>query len=55
MSNYKCLVKIKKTGKIIEVSAFDDFFGRHKYAYVEDRKNKAFRVYREQDIEKIIF
>jgi hypothetical protein len=48
MSNYKCLVKIKKTGKIIEVSAFDDFFDGQKYAYVDGKE-----VYSDDEVEEI--
>jgi len=46
MSNYKCKVKVKRTGEIKEVYAQDDYFGKHQYGYADGEK-----VYREDEID----
>lgn len=33
MSNFKCKIKIKATGEIVEAEALDDYFGKHRYGY----------------------
>lgn len=46
MSNFKCTIKVKKTGEIKEVYAQDNFFGSHQYGYSDGEK-----VYKEEEIE----
>jgi len=48
MSNFKCKIRIKRTGEVKEVYAHDDYFGRHQYGYVDGEK-----VYREDEIDII--
>lgn len=49
MSNFKCVVRIKKTGQNKEVYAHDDYFGKHEYGYADGEK-----VYREDEIELLV-
>jgi len=48
MSNFKCNIKIKKTGEIKSAYAQDNFFGMHQYGYADGDK-----VYREEEVEVI--
>lgn len=48
MSDFKCKIKVKRTGEIKEVYAHDDYFGKHNYGYVDGEK-----VYREEEIDMI--
>jgi hypothetical protein len=48
MSNYKCIIKIKATGEIKNVTAWDDYFGKHQYGY-----NDGNLVYKEEEVEVI--
>ncbi len=45
MSNFKCKIRIKRTGEIKDAYAQDDFFGKHKYGYADGDK-----VYREDEV-----
>lgn len=36
MSNYMAKARDRKTGKIVGVACFDDYFGRHVYGYEVD-------------------
>ena len=48
MSNYKTKARNKKTGEVVEVSALDDYFGKHNYGYkVGDR------VYDQYDFDEV--
>ena len=49
MSNYKCKVKIKKTGEIKDVYAHDNYFGQHQYGYADGE-----RVYTEDEVEEAV-
>jgi hypothetical protein len=49
MSNYKCTIRVKKTGEVKEVYALDDYFGSHQYGYVDTHE----KVYRENEVEII--
>jgi hypothetical protein len=59
MSNFNCKVKIKATGEIKEVTALDNFFGKHNYGYRLDfnsplsNKMDYGKVYREDEVEII--
>lgn len=48
MSNFKCEIKIKKTGEIKKVEALDNYFGRHQYGYYDGDN-----VYKEDEVEVI--
>jgi len=48
MSNYQCQIKVKRTGEIKDVYAYDDYFGKHKYGYADGDK-----VYREEEVEHL--
>jgi len=49
MSNFIYKVKILRTGEIKEVYALDDYFGKHKYGYMDGEDN----VYTEEEVEKL--
>lgn len=34
MSNYSFTARHKETGKIVEVMAADDYFGKHRYGFI---------------------
>lgn len=48
MSNFRCKIKIKKTGEEKEAYAHDNYFGGHNYGYADGDK-----VYREDEVELI--
>lgn len=39
MSDFNFTAKNKKTGEIVEFTAFDDYFGKHKYGYRDNSKD----------------
>lgn len=43
MSNYSFKAKNKKTGEIIQVNAYDDYFGLHQYGYGIPTRNEPMR------------
>ena len=46
MSNFKCKIRVKKTGEVKEAYAHDNYFGQHNYGYADGEK-----VYREEEVE----
>jgi len=52
MSNYKCTIKVKKTGEVKEVCAYDNYYGGHQYGYIDEKEDLQ-RAYREDEIEII--
>lgn len=48
MSNYKTKVKIKATGEVKDVTAYDDYLGHHVYGYHDGEK-----VYREDQVKEV--
>ncbi len=51
MSNFKCRVKIKSTGKIVEANAIDDFFDIGEYGYKVKNGQERSKVYKASDVE----